>query len=127
MLTQAELQELQESLQREFSDEADDGLADCEATLLALEQHSDEATVSRLKHRLHNLKGSASAVGFATFSSLVHALETHLQQNGASASFIDTALAAVDSLKSFISGYKSGEDRTHELQEALQQLQDKLK
>lgn len=62
-----------------FSDEAEELLSSMEETLIALEARPDEERLRTLFRFAHNLKGSASSLGFQALTDYVHGAEDLIQ------------------------------------------------
>ncbi|MCP4109785.1 MAG: chemotaxis protein CheA [Desulfobacteraceae bacterium] len=91
-----------------YRQEAEDLIADTEATLLDIEKNpEDMELLNRMFRNMHTIKGSGAMFGFENISSFAHHLETALEKvcKGivpVTEDFIDLILASLDQIKSML-------------------------
>ncbi|MCP4352691.1 MAG: chemotaxis protein CheA [Desulfobacterales bacterium] len=91
-----------------YRQEAEDLIADTEATLLDIEKNpEDTELLSRMFRNMHTIKGSGAMFGFENISNFAHHLETALDKvckgiAPITEEFIDLILASLDQIKSML-------------------------
>ncbi len=91
-----------------YRQEAEDLIADTEATLLDIEKNpEDMELLNRMFRNMHTIKGSGAMFGFENISSFAHHLETALEKvckgiAPVTGDFIDLILASLDQIKSML-------------------------
>ncbi|AEI67559.1 chemotaxis protein CheA [Corallococcus macrosporus] len=99
-----------------FADEAEELLSSMEETLIALEARPDEERLRTLLRLAHNLKGSASSLGFQSLTDYVHGAEDLIQalldqRLGVGEPWISLLLGAVDHLRELTRAALAGVDQ----------------
>ncbi|ONN67423.1 chemotaxis protein CheA [Herbaspirillum sp. VT-16-41] len=97
-----------------FFDEAEEGLAEMEKLLLAVNVASpDPEDLNAVFRAAHSIKGGSSTFGLTDIAEVTHVLESLLDrirqgQMALTAEHVDAFLAAKDVLKSMLDGHKHG-------------------
>ncbi|MFP2961408.1 chemotaxis protein CheA [Myxococcus sp. 1LA] len=113
-----------------FSDEAEELLSSMEETLIALEARPDDERLRTLFRLAHNLKGSASSLGFQALTDYVHGAEDLIQalldqRLDVGEPWISLLLGAVDHLRELTRAALAGVDQLAPAhQEQLGRLRD---
>lgn len=99
-----------------FADEAAELLSSLEETLIALEASPDDERLQSLFRLAHNLKGSASSLGFQALTDYVHGVEDLLQalrdrRLSVSESLVSLLLSSVDHLRELTRAALAGVDQ----------------
>ncbi|WP_075258836.1 chemotaxis protein CheA [Herbaspirillum camelliae] len=99
-----------------FFDEAEEGLAEMEKLLLAVNVASpDPEDLNAVFRAAHSIKGGSSTFGLTDIAEVTHVLESLLDrirqgQMALTSEHVDAFLAAKDVLKSMLDGHKHGAD-----------------
>ncbi len=103
--------QLDDSLIRElrmyFCNEAEELLANCEEALLNYENTPKPEHIDIIKRALHCLKGSAQAVSFGKFGTVMHELESALSSE-LGKQLTSVILQVIDDLRDSLKLYRSG-------------------
>jgi two-component system chemotaxis sensor kinase CheA len=104
--------------QQVYIEEARELLAELETVLLELEENpEDSELIGRAFRALHTIKGSGAMFGFETIAAFTHEVETAFDlvrsnKLPVSKELIDLTLKARDTIRGFLEGEDSAEDKT---------------
>ncbi len=104
--------EFLEGLRAEFLQSVRSELDDCEGLLLEIERLGGAESIAAFKRAIHSIKGSAQAVGLASFARVIHELESGLDRcakGGTMGAFPELGLRTLDGLRECSAKIEGGE------------------